>query len=50
MNNRGQVLIIFVLLLPILFIILAFLIEIGDLLVYQNKLESNVRYIARYGA
>ncbi len=50
MNNRGQVLIIFVLLLPILFLILAFLIEIGDLLVYQNKLESNVRYIARYGA
>ena len=50
MNNRGQVLIIFVLLLPILFLILAFLVEIGDLLVYQNKLESNVRYIAEYGA
>ena len=49
MNNKGQVLIIFVLLLPILFLILAALVEIGDLLLYQNKLENNVRYIAEYG-
>lgn len=49
MNNKGQVLIIFVLFLPILLLILAALVEIGDLLVYQNKLESNARYIASYG-
>ena len=48
-NNRGQVLVVFVLLLPILILIMAALVEIGDLLVYQNKLETNAKYIITYG-
>ena len=49
LNNKGQVLVVFVLLLPIFFIILAALVELGDLLVYQNKLESNAKDIITYG-
>lgn len=49
MNNRGQVLVTFILFLPILFLLVGALVEIGDLLVYQSKLENNAKYIANYG-
>lgn len=49
MNNKGQVLVLFILILPIFILLLAALIEIGDLLVYQNKLEKNSKYIIEYG-
>jgi len=49
MNDKGQVLVLFVLILPVLFLIMAALVEIGDLLVYQYKLENNAKYIVQYG-
>lgn len=49
MNSRGQVLVTFILFLPILFLLVGALVEIGDLLVYQSKLENNAKYIAGYG-
>lgn len=49
MNNKGQTLVLFVLILPILVLAMAVLVEVGDLLVYQKKLEHNAKSVAEYG-
>lgn len=49
MNNKGQALVAFILFLPVLFLLVGALVEIGDLLVYQKKLQSNSKSIALYG-
>jgi len=49
MNNKGQVLVLFVLILPIFILLMGALVEIGDLLIYQKKLESKAKYTINYG-
>ena len=44
MNNKGQSLVLFVILIPVLFIILFMVYEIGNLLLLKEKLD-NINYI-----
>lgn len=48
MNNKGQSLVIFVLTLPLIFIMLTILFDLGNLLVTQNKIESDIKKIITY--
>ena len=48
MNNKGQTLVLFVLLLPLLLIVMMLVLETGLLLVEKNKIDSEVRYAVKY--
>ena len=49
MTNKGQSLVIFVLLLPIILILISLVWELGNLSYIQNKYESEVKNIIKYG-
>ena len=49
MNRNGQTLVLFVLLLPLLFIFAISILEIGLLLVDKNKVDNEVKYAIKYG-
>lgn len=44
MNNKGQVLVMFILLVPLLFIIISLVIDIGNLVLKDNEID-NISYI-----
>lgn len=48
MTNKGQSLVIFVLLLPLIFILITLVWEIGNLALTQNKYESEIKETIRY--
>lgn len=48
MNNKGQTLVLFVLLLPLLFIFMMLVLEVGLLLVDKNKIDNEVKYAIKY--
>ena len=49
LSNKGQSLVIFVLLLPLVIMILAFIIDNGMLMVSKNKLDSVNKMLVSYG-
>lgn len=49
MDKKGQSLVIFVMLLPIIFVLILILGEVGNLLITQNKYESESRRVIKYG-
>lgn len=49
MNHKGQVLVLFLLLLPILLLIMGLVIDVGNLFVEQKKSENVVKSAIRYG-
>ena len=49
MNNKGQSLIIFVILLPIILLIMASIVDIGNFLVEKSKCENEVKSTISYG-
>ena len=49
MNSKGQSLVIFVLILPVLFILFALIWEVGNLSVTVNKYENEIKDTIEYG-
>lgn len=49
MNNKGQILIVFVLILPILLLLIALIWEIGNLAITTNKYETAIKDTIEYG-
>lgn len=49
LNNKGQSLVIFVALLPILLLIIAFIFELGNLSTIKNKYENEIKSTIEYG-
>lgn len=49
MNKKGQVLILFVLLIPVFLMLLAFVIDIGFLYIEDKKIESSIKESIQYG-
>ena len=48
-DNKGQVLVTFILLLPILLILMATITETGLLYIEKRKVDNNVKDVLRYG-
>lgn len=48
-NHRGQTLILFVLLLPVLLLVLGFLVDIGYLHIQKRKMDTTINDILTYG-
>lgn len=49
LNHRGQTLILFVLLLPVLLLVLGFLVDIGYLHIQKRKMDTTINDILTYG-
>lgn len=49
MNNKGQVLIVFILLLPLFLMLMVFITDIGLLYTESKKIENNVKEAIEYG-
>lgn len=49
MENKGQALVIFVLILPILFLLFALIWEVGNLGITTNKYETEIKDTIKYG-
>ena len=49
MNNKGQSLVIFILLLPVIFILITGLWEIGNLSITQNRYKREIQDTIKYG-
>ena len=49
MDNKGQSLVLFVLLMPILFILFLTIGDIGNLMVSQDKYDNDIKSAIRYG-
>ncbi len=49
MNNKGQTLAIFVILLPVILFLIAVAIDMGNFLVQKNKYEDEVKNTIKYG-
>lgn len=47
MNKHGQTLILFVLLLPLLLLLLAFVVDVGTILLEKTKLDSTLRTVLK---
>lgn len=48
-NNKGQILISFILLLPVLFMIFGLLVDCGYLFIEKRNVDNNVKDALRYG-
>ena len=48
MNNKGQTLVLFILLLPLLLIVMMLVLETGLLLVEKNKIDGEIKYAIKY--
>ena len=44
MNNKGQSLVLFILLLPLIFIVMALILEVGFLYINKKQVDSEIRY------
>lgn len=44
MNNKGQSLVLFILLLPLIFIVIALILEVGFLYINKKQIDSEIRY------
>lgn len=44
MNNKGQSLVLFILLLPLVFILIALILEVGFLYISKKQIDSEVKY------
>lgn len=49
MNNKGQTLVLFVLLLPLLFLFCAMVLEAGNALIMRRQIDSEIRQALKYG-
>lgn len=49
MNRKGQTLILFILLLPVLLLLLSFLINLGTLQIQKRKLDNTINQALTYG-
>lgn len=49
LNNKGQSLVLFILIIPILLGIMALVIDVGNALNEQNKMENAVEFVINYG-
>lgn len=49
MNNKGQTLVLFVLLFPVLFLVVFLLINYGKISNEKSKVKNNISYSIRYG-
>lgn len=49
MNKKGQTLAIFVIILPILFIMLSFAFKLGNISVEKQKIENDIKSTIKYG-
>jgi len=49
MDNKGQSLVLFVLIMPILFILFLTIGDVGNLMVSQDKYDSEIKSAIRYG-
>lgn len=49
LDNKGQTLVLFVLLLPLFMLALAFIVDIGNLYLKKRNIEQNLEYIIDYG-
>lgn len=49
MNNKGQTLVLFILLLPLLFLFCAMVLEAGNALIMRRQIDSEIRQALKYG-
>lgn len=49
MNNKGQTLVLFVLLLPLIFIFIAMVLETGSLLIIRKQVDDEIKQTIKYG-
>ena len=49
MDNKGQSLVLFVLLMPVLFVLFLVLSDVGNLMVSQSKYDSEIKSAIKYG-
>ena len=49
MNNKGQTLVLFILILPIMLLLFVFLIDIGVTMITKQRIENNVSLALTYG-
>lgn len=49
MNNKGQTLVLFILLLPLLFLFCAMVLEAGNALIMRRQIDSEIRHALKYG-
>ena len=49
MNRRGQVLVAFILLLPIIFMLIALIIDCGYLYIEKRNVDNNIKDVIKYG-
>ena len=49
MNNRGQSLVLFILIIPILLGIVVLVIDCGNAIVYKNKINNIIEMVLEYG-
>lgn len=48
MNRKGQVLVAFIILLPVLFIVFALIIDLGNLYIEKRKIDNNIKDVIEY--
>ena len=49
MNNKGQALVVFVILLPVILLLMAGIVDIGNFLATKNEYENEVKSAIKYG-
>ena len=49
LNNKGQSLVLFILIIPILLGIMALVIDVGNALNQKNKMENTIEFVINYG-
>ena len=49
MNSRGQSLVVFILILPVLFILISFTYKLSEATVYKIKCENEIKDVIKYG-
>lgn len=49
MNNKGQTLVVFIILLPIIFLILSIIISFGNLYIVKRNIKNNIHDAINYG-
>lgn len=49
LNNRGQSLVLFILMIPILLGIMALVIDVGNALIKKNEMENKIEFVIEHG-
>lgn len=49
MNNKGQTLVLFVLLLPLLLVFSMMVLETGNVLITRSRIDSEIKQVIKYG-